>query len=109
MKEVTVFSPSKTVVLIGIFLDSRNLAIVRNEDGTTSEFLSEKTEGDQQKMSLVFEIFYTISNLGGLYAMLMFVVGLVLRPIVNKFFNYEIINETKASQRKAIGKSDTAN
>ena len=62
------------------------------------------TKGDKEteKMSIIYQIFYMMANMGGLYTMLMFLIGLAYRPVVNKLFSHDVINEAHLSNKKAL-------
>lgn len=52
---------------------------------------------------MIFHAFYTMANMGGVYAILMFLLGMCLRPIFNMILMRDVVNSTHATNLKAIG------
>lgn len=47
---------------------------------------------DEKRVPILYEIFYIASSLGGLYTFCLFVIGLLLRPVIDKMFAHETVN-----------------
>lgn len=71
----------------------------RNLNTTSSATVKEET-----KVPKIYEVFYTISNLGGLYVFCLFVLGFFLRPIVDKMFMHETVNAVHRLNKQEIAK-----
>ena len=54
-----------------------------------------------KEMSTIYKWFYTIANMGGLYAIIIFILGSCLRPIADKIFIHNVINEYTSDSTKA--------
>jgi len=54
-------------------------------------------------MSFLYQIFYTISNLGGLYTFLIFAIGTIMRPITQKVLIYEAVNNNHKVNKRVQG------
>jgi hypothetical protein len=63
-----------------------------NADGKTTETTTTLYEKVTKKMSIIYLTLYTLANLEGLYTFLVIIVGLFLRPIIDKIFHHDIIN-----------------
>lgn len=57
---------------------------------------------DESKPPIIYEVFYIISSLGGIYTFCLFVIGLVLRPIIDKMFAHETVNTVHEVNKNTI-------
>jgi hypothetical protein len=77
-----------------------------NADGTTTETTTTLDEQDTKTMSIIYLTLYTLADLGGLYTFLVIIVGLFLRPIIDKMFHHDMVNlsikTNKLTTRKPI-------
>lgn len=64
---------------------------------TTRRVLS--TTEIEKEMSGAYIFFFTISQLGGLYAFLIVLLGFLLRPVYDKTFNHESVNTLNMSSK----------
>lgn len=75
--------------------------IARRSLEEISEIETVNEEGNS-KMSLTYRIFFTISNLGGLYTLLILGIGTLLRPVIDKIFIHEAINYNHIENKRVI-------
>jgi len=112
-KEVTLIKRTYNELFIAVFLlDEQSVAYIesakaiyvrptrRNLENTTSSVT--ETREEEKKMSIIYSIFYMMSNIGGLYLFLIFIMGTFLRPIVNKIFYIEALDEIYQANQKLI-------
>ncbi len=79
---------SLTVLILALF--DRNLKTIAAED-----------EGE--KMPMVYNILYTMANLGGMYMICIFFFGMILNPIISTIFAFRIVNSAKKAKNQAAG------
>lgn len=70
---------------------------------TTSE-----TSESEVSMSFPYTIFYIFSSLGGFYAICVFIIGILLRPAVDKFFIHECVNSSHIAHKVELSKLKAA-
>lgn len=80
----------------------RNMATYTNADGTTTTNTTVKAKEETKEMAIYYRIFFTISNMGGLYAFLMLIAGIFMRPILNGMFNVDIVNDAHQANQKGL-------
>jgi len=77
---------------------------VTNPDGTISEITKTTSKESTKKMSIPYRIFFIMANMGGIYAILMLVSVVLIKPLLNKIFMEEMANDAKEANLKGIGK-----
>lgn len=70
----------------------RNLETVENSDGTQTTTETNGNTKQTKEMNMIGQFFFLISNLGGLYTFIFLVVGLFLRPMVDKIIAHHGLN-----------------
>lgn len=75
------------------------LAEYEGTEKTVEKTSTEETE----KMSIIFVIFYFLSNLGGLYTFCILIIGIFLRPVIDKIFMHEIVNDYNKGNKEILG------
>uniref|UniRef100_A0A7S3NYD0 Uncharacterized protein n=1 Tax=Euplotes crassus TaxID=5936 RepID=A0A7S3NYD0_EUPCR len=81
---------------------SRNLNTVTNADGTTTTTTTSKTKVETREMAIYYKILYMVSNMGGLYSFLMLIAGLLIRPLINRMFEIDIVNDAHLANQKGL-------
>lgn len=71
-------------------------------EGTKTTVTTTSTE-ETEKMSIIFVLFYFLSNLGGLYTFCILIIGVFLRPVIDKMFMHEIVNDYNKGSKQIIG------
>jgi hypothetical protein len=79
---------------------SRMLSVAVGTKSTVTTTTTDETE----KMSVIFFIFHSLANLGGFYTFCIIIVGIFLRPVLDKIFMHEIINDYNEGHRGHLGK-----
>lgn len=90
------------IIYLGVV--RRSLGTVTNANGSITTTTVTEAKEETRKMSIVYKIFYMMANMGGLYTILMFTIGVFLRPVINKMFNYDLVNDTHETNRKGLSK-----
>ena len=90
------------IIYLGVV--RRALGIVTNADGTITTTTVTEAKEETRRMSIVYKIFYMMANMGGLYTILMFIIGILMRPVINKMFNYDLVNDIHETNRKGLSK-----
>ena len=69
-----------------------------------TEIVTVKTQKEEINNSAIFKVFYTISQLGGLYAFLVCLIGFFMIPITRKVLVFEAVKDLKQFNEKEINK-----
>jgi hypothetical protein len=56
-------------------------------------------EENGEKMPIIYVIFYVFSQLGGLYALFVLVLGFIMRPIVERMFYYDVVKSVQMANK----------
>lgn len=80
----------------------RNLNSTTNSDGSTTTSDTVKSKTEAKEMAMYYKFFYMISNMGGLYAGIMVILGIFMRPIVNAYFNTDMVNDAHQANQKGL-------
>jgi hypothetical protein len=86
-KQVEISVPVFGKHIILIFIDQGE----RRLDTVTTNVTSSKKENES--MSYPFYVFYIISNLGGLYAFMMIILGFITKPFTDKVLDHVLVND----------------
>ena len=71
-------------------------------EGTKSTITTTTTD-ETEKMSIIFFLFHSLANLGGFYTFCIIIVGIFLRPVLDKIFMHEIVNDYNEGNRGHLG------
>jgi hypothetical protein len=78
------------------------LRMLSDYEGTTSTITITTTD-ETEKMSIIFFLFHSLANIGGFYTFCIIIVGIFLRPVFDKIFMHEIVNDYNEGNRGHLG------
>lgn len=55
-------------------------------------------------MPVIYVIFYVLSQIGGLYALFVLVLGFIMRPIVERMFYYDVVKSVQMANKLEVMK-----
>ena len=73
---------------------------VKEGDTVTTSVSGEAKE--TKKMNMIYNAFYIMANMGGVYAFLMVALGMWLRPVFEAMLARDSVNDTHSTNLKAI-------
>ena len=89
---------------IGIFHEFPLFVLIHSTAVNSSRRALEVIMDEDTNMLGIYRFMFTISQLGGLWAFFIIVLGLVLRHVYDKCFQYDILNELNRINNESLAK-----